>query len=160
MKIKTVLLAGVLAFSCLLTACGNQEASTEFETQLADFTEAVEKLDHKINSMDVELPDYDERLLNNLDEVADVFSGLVELHTDEYEYYDELAQGADYYMGLANEYYHRTFAEDGYHPEWLETANAYYAKAIQYVRYIGYMMNDYDVSEVAIPLDQLKEREE
>lgn len=156
---KAILFSMIMAGSILLVACGKKTKNTDFADQLNDFTVAINKLDDKINSMDTTLSDYDKRLLNNLDEVADVFSGLPELKTDEYEYYDELADGANYYMKQANKYFHLAFGEDGYNPTFGEQAVNYYNRAIQYVRYIGYMINDYDVSDVAIPLDQLIEQD-
>lgn len=139
----------------LLCSCGNKKSNTEsFDQYLTCLNEELTSYDNKINSIDVTKDGYEDELLSYLDELDVLFQSLPEQEApSEYPEYTKLAEAASYYMSQAVHYYHLTFDDDDFNPTFLDTAADFYDEALQNIRYIGYLRNGYDVSDVVHDID-------
>jgi hypothetical protein len=120
-----------------LTACGNDEALTEYQDNMTTFFEEVSACNDGMNSIDVSSDDAVDQLLAYLDQLNDEVAWMAELEVPEqFSAVDSLADEASENMQQAVELYHQVYENDEYDEAVAEAAREYYDRANIRIQYI------------------------
>jgi hypothetical protein len=132
-------LTAAAAFLCavLLSACGTDEALTEYQDNMTTFFEEAAACNDGMNSIDASADDATEQLLAYLDQLNDEVAWMAELEVpDQFSAVDSLADEASENMQQAVELYHQVFENGEYDEAIAEAAGEYYDRANIRIQYI------------------------
>lgn len=134
---KIVILCTILLCSALLTACGQDEELTAYQTDMNTFFEHIASYHEGMNAIDASAPDAKNQLLSYLDQLQAEFTWMAELTVpDEFSAVDSLADEADENMRQAVSLYHSVYEAEVFDEPMAQAAREYYDRANIRIQYI------------------------
>ena len=157
MKNRLLFLLSVLAFSFILTGCGEDPKLSKFKKEIDTFCSDIAAIDANINSIDAEAETAKDELLEYLDQLDLAFQvlGNITAPTD-YAYIEELADEASSYMTIAVESYHEAFSNNSYNEYTAEYARENYERAYKRVTVILRLLHGEEITDADVTIEPIE----
>ena len=141
MKIKFLLIFGIMLLSFTTSGCGKDKELTEYEESVTAFIDAVGDIKIRMEEIDVNSEDSVVDVLICLNEMQEQFYLLAQMDVPkEFASIESLADEASDYMTEAVSIYHQVFEADEYDASNADVAAQNYDRAMKRLSYISTLL--------------------
>lgn len=143
-RICALLLSALCVIS--LVGCGSDNELDKYRKSVEAFYKDVTEINDNINAIDAESANAPQQLLDELDDLNEVFADFAELDVpEEYMAVESLADEAASFMNEAVTMYHSSFNEGTFNDFSVGMAYEKYCRAIIRINYIGDILQGKDL---------------